>query len=105
MHSWLLFMNMRSKLIIISLVFLIISIIWTVPYYGFYTLMRFTITITSIFIALKYKDKHAISLIYWAIAIIFNPLIPVYLDKVIWKIMDFIIACMYLKELKGSINE
>lgn len=104
MRSWL-FMNILSKLIAISLVFLIVSIIWTVPYYGFYTLMRFTITITSIFIALKYKDKHAISLIYWAIAIIFNPLIPVYLDKVIWKIMDFIIACMYLKELKGSINE
>ncbi len=104
MHSWL-FMNILSKLIAISLVFLIVSIIWTVPYYGFYTLMRFTITITSIFIALKYKDKHAISLIYWAIAIIFNPLIPVYLDKVIWKIIDFIIACIYLKELKGSVND
>ncbi len=104
MRSWF-FMNILSKFIIISLVFLIVSIIWTVPYYGFYTLLRFTITITSIFIALKYKDKHTISLIYWAIAIIFNPLIPVYLDKVIWKIMDFIIACIYLKELKSSINE
>lgn len=71
---------------------------------GYYTLLRIIITIASIGIILV-EIKNGIN--FWTIAfgliaVLFNPLIPIYLnDKEIWKIIDIICAFIFI--IKGLI--
>lgn len=59
---------------------------------GFYVLLRWTIFIISIIVAYNfYKSKtNAWALIFAAVAILFNPIAPIYLSKSTWVIFDFI---------------
>jgi len=66
--------------------------------YGYYILLRWVVTISALFsawVAYNSEDK------FWpflmgGIAILFNPIIPVYLTKEIWVVIDFIIAIVFL---------
>lgn len=97
----------KNKLILISVIFLTISVFFTIPFYGFYTLLRLIISITSTIIALQFhnKNKQNYALIYWGIMLIFNPIIPIYLNKILWKIIDLLVIYMFLKELEVEQHE
>ncbi len=69
--------------------------------YGYYTFLRLFITCSSIYISLSYKENDNNKLNIWVvifliIAILFNPIFPIYLDKESWKIIDFFVAGLYL---------
>ena len=66
--------------------------------YGYYTLLRWVVTISALFsawVANNSEDKFWVFLM-GGIAILFNPIIPVHLTKEIWVIIDLIVAILFL---------
>lgn len=65
--------------------------------YGFYTLLRLVVCGTSCYIAFFAFEgqRKIIAYITGFIALLFNPIIPIHLDKELWAIIDFI-AAIYL---------
>jgi len=65
--------------------------------YGYYILLRWIIFISSIIIAIDfYKSKFlSWTLIFSGVAILFNPIAPIYLNKSTWIVFDFISACLF----------
>lgn len=88
-------MDNKSKNIatIISVVLLILSVIGRWPY-GFYTLLRIIVFGTTVYLSwLAYRnEKQSWAWVFGFIALIFNPLIPLYLDRDLWKAIDLIVA-------------
>jgi len=70
--------------------------------YGYYTLLRIVICILAGFTAYTalVSDKKPWLWIFGAIAILFNPIIPIYFDKEIWIFLDAITAIMFIISLK-----
>jgi len=65
--------------------------------YGFYVLLRWTITGSALVIAYGfYESKIAHwALVFGGIAFLFNPIFPIYLDKQTWVIIDLIVAIIF----------
>lgn len=66
---------------------------------GYYTVVRFAATIAAIAVIVKEYDKEFTPwiIIFGLIAIVFNPIFPVYLnDKSIWMGIDFIAGILFL---------
>jgi len=95
------------SLLIVATVTLFIAIIPIWPY-GFYTLLRLLVCGISGYAAYKSKqikslEAHKVSLII--IAVLFNPLFPVYLVRTIWTPIDIGISIYFIvliKKLKGE---
>ena len=68
--------------------------------YGFYTLLRLIITITSaIIIFYTYKSAGGINeilIIFALILILYNPIFPVHLTREIWMPINFITSGIYI---------
>jgi len=81
----------------ISTIMLILAIptFWA---YGYYVLLRWVVTISAVFLlSLAYESKKTLWLFLMGmIAILFNPIIPVHLDKETWVVIDFIVAIIFL---------
>ncbi|MBI9073352.1 MAG: hypothetical protein JEY94_17250 [Melioribacteraceae bacterium] len=66
--------------------------------YGYYTFLRIAITIVSGIFAFQNFEKMDTQnnkiwmIIFGAIVILFNPLIPIYLSKGTWAIIDILVA-------------
>jgi len=86
--------NIASAISIIMLL-LAIPTFWA---YGYYVLLRWVVTISAVFLlSLAYESKKT----FWffsmgIVAILFNPIIPVHLDKETWVMIDFITAILFL---------
>ncbi len=65
--------------------------------YDFYILLRWVISISSIVVAWGfYKSKlTAWTLVFGAIAFLFNPVAPIYLNKASWTLIDFVSAILF----------
>jgi len=65
--------------------------------YDFYTLLRWIVCIVSIYVAYGfYKSKlNSWVFIFSAIAVLFNPIYPVHLDKSSWVSIDFISSILF----------
>ena len=66
---------------------------------GYYTFLRIVITIGSIAILIKevQKDVNLIGIAFIVLAILFNPIIPIYLyKKSIWMPIDIFSGFMFL---------
>ena len=88
---------MNIKLLCIAsgvLLLLAIPSIWP---YDFYILLRWFISISSIIVAYGfYKSKlTGWTFVFGAIAFLFNPLIPIYLNKSSWVGIDLICAILF----------
>ncbi|MFC1593654.1 DUF6804 family protein [Candidatus Neomarinimicrobiota bacterium] len=84
-------MNIRTG-ILIGIGILLLAIM-PLPY-GFYTLTRIYICLLTGFLAYK-SWKNNLSSWMWIfgiIAIVFNPIIPIFLDRSLWAIIDIITA-------------
>ncbi|PJA02021.1 hypothetical protein COX73_02995 [bacterium (Candidatus Gribaldobacteria) CG_4_10_14_0_2_um_filter_36_18] len=81
----------------ISVVLLLLAIpaIWP---YGYYVFLRWLVTASALFLIwVAYNLKKTFWLFLMGIvAILFNPIIPVHLDKETWVIIDFIVAILFL---------
>lgn len=65
--------------------------------YGYYQFLRIVITATAIVncIHIYRLENKAVIIIYLIVAIIFNPLIPIYFGKSIWIGIDLVIAIFF----------
>ena len=69
--------------------------------YGYYTFLRIlTLIALLIFLyqhwVLTGEPLSIINIIIGIIIILFNPFIPIYLDKATWRIFDFVCGCILL---------
>lgn len=65
--------------------------------YGYYTLLRIIVTIVAgitAFIASE-QENQIWMIMFGAIVILFNPIIPIYLDKDTWVVIDIIVAILF----------
>ena len=87
------------------------SIVWIIPAaallialaplpYGYYTLLRIVVCGSAALIAYKqFQKERLVSLwvvLMIGVAILFNPFLPIYLDREIWAPIDVITAAIFL---------
>ena len=89
------FVFMRALVIV-----LLIAATQNLPY-DYYTLLRFIVTGVSAYgIYFAYQHKKQIWLwVFIIIAVLFNPISPIYLDKAIWVFIDYIVAAVFFVSL------
>ena len=90
--------NIASVIAILMLLLAIPSGIWP---YGYYIILRWVVFGTALFILwTAYKLKRNTWIwIMGAIALLFNPIAPIHLNKETWVIIDFIVAGIFLISL------
>lgn len=83
----------KNIVITISVIFLLLAMLegWA---YGFFTLLRCVVFGTSAYLTwLAYThEKEEWSWVFGFIAILFNPIIPIYLYRELWVIIDLLVA-------------
>ena len=81
---------------IISGVLLLLGILNIWPY-GYYTILRWVVSGTSIFNAVGFSKSKMTGwvLVFGALAFLFNPIFPVYLNKSSWVGIDLITAVLF----------
>ncbi len=79
--------------------------------YGFFTILRFVVFSSTAYVAyLAYEEqKEGWVWFMGAIAVLFNPFIPIYLTREVWVVIDglvgfFLFSSIYLLNLK-RVNE
>ena len=87
----------KNIVMIISAIFLLLALLeeWA---YGFFTLLRWVVFGSSAYLtwlAHKYETGDW-RWIFGFIALLFNPIIPVYLYRELWVIIDFLVAVFLL---------
>ena len=88
-------MNMKW-LCIASGIILIAAIIPSWPY-NYYVFLRWAIFISAIITAYGFYNSKLTgwTLVFGAVAILFNPIIPVYLTRQIWTPIDLVAGILY----------
>lgn len=83
----------KNIAIIISVILLFLAMIEGLPY-GFFTLLRLVIFGTTVYLSwLAYKSEQRIWVwLFGFIALVFNPLLPFYLGRDLWVIIDLLVA-------------
>jgi len=77
--------------------------------YGYYTLLRWVVTTSAIFLV---YISHQLEKKFWLflmaiIALLFNPIAPIHLDKETWAIIDLVVAIIFLAsifKIKSGLN-
>ena len=66
--------------------------------YGFYKILRVIVSLAAlVMLAYEYKSRNFVFFIYlFLILIFFNPLIPIYLDKSTWQVLDPLAGLYFL---------
>jgi len=66
--------------------------------YGYYTILRWITCRTSILVVLQAFEKNInwAKVIFIIIAILFNPLVPIYLSRSTWIPLDIITAIFFI---------
>lgn len=86
---------MEKPYVFVAIAALLLIALLPLPY-GYYTFLRLTVTISAAFAIYSFwEDTPWLAWIFISVAILFNPLIPVYLDRQIWAILDVITAGIF----------
>jgi len=88
--------NFMKYFIILSIFMLFAAIVeWP---YGYYALLRWITCITSILLAFQVFEKNIdwAKVVFIVIAILFNPLAPIYLSRSIWIPLDIVTAILFI---------
>lgn len=90
--------NIASVIAILMLLLAIPSGVWP---YGYYILLRWVITGVAVFVwwIASELERKGWSWVMIGIAILFNPLMPIHLNKETWVIIDFIVAILFLASI------
>ena len=102
--------NSLALFFLIPAALLIIAPLVSFPY-GFYTLLRLIVSVTAGFI-IYYSYKGAkgineITVIFSLILILYNPIIPVHLNREIWMPINFVTSGIYIYgfyKIKKTLN-
>lgn len=90
-------LNIIKTLGIISIVILLGALLPDLPY-GYFQFLRWVVTLTAIFYTYRAysTSKTALTVVSALIAILFNPIAPIYLEREIWRVVDLITAGLIL---------
>jgi len=93
-------MNMKN-LCILSGILLLLAIPSGWPY-GYYIFLRWTIFVSSIVIANRFNRARLTTwvFVFGALAFLFNPIIPVYLNKLSWVAIDLVSATLFFMSIR-----
>lgn len=92
---------MKHLKLILALLFLLC--LSPMPY-GFYSLVRFVAMIAFAIYAYIYHEKKSnkLAVAFLSLAILFQPLLPIYIGRTLWNIVDVLVAIflivLYIKE-------
>ena len=92
-------------LLLVAALMLCRAVIPTLPY-GFYTLLRLVVCGVAAYAAFKLKSNPSLSGNFIPLiitAVLFNPLIPVHLTRLIWLVID-LAGAVYFLTLSKKIN-
>jgi hypothetical protein len=83
--------------IAISIVALVLGALGQWPY-GFFVLLRFVVCATAIYLGFCAKEiRRPFWLVtMWGIALLFNPIVPVHMNRSDWQVLDFLIAILLM---------
>lgn len=98
---------MKILAIIISIILLITAFIDLHVGIAYYQILRWLVTIGAILCGIKYYQakQQSLFIIFCIIAVLFNPIAPIYLGKSLWKIVDIIASIIFgISSLKISKN-
>lgn len=91
---------MKPFTIILSIILLITATADLGLGIGYYQILRLTVTIGAVIWALQFNNKNQnLFITFCIIAIFFNPIAPIYLDRGLWQIIDFITAIIFILPL------
>jgi len=81
---------------IASGILLLLAILSGWPY-GYYIFLRWVVFITSIVVADGFYKARLTGwvFVFGALAFLFNPIMPIYLNKSSWVLIDFIVAILF----------
>lgn len=88
----------KNFLTIIASTFLFIALSDGLPY-GYFTLLRFVVCIIGAYLAYKIYEDNKESLLVWLfgfIAILFNPIIVIHLQREQWWVIDLIVGIFFV---------
>lgn len=88
----------QKTLTIIASGFLFIALFDGLPYV-YFTLLRFIVCAVGVYLAYNIHEDNKGSLWVWAfagIAVLFNPIIPIYLQRGQWMVIDLIIGIFFV---------
>jgi hypothetical protein len=85
------------KYFVILTIFMLFGAVAEWPY-GYYTILRWITCITSIIVVLQAFEKNIdwAKVVFIVIAILFNPLAPIYLSRSIWISLDIITGILFI---------
>jgi hypothetical protein len=94
-------MNKKKNMALtIASIFLLLALLdgWQ---YGFFTILRFVVFFTTAHVAyLAYKEqKEGWVWFMGAIAVLFNPFIPIYLTREVWVVIDGVIGTLLITSI------
>lgn len=71
--------------------------VFSLPY-GYYMLLRVIVFVSALYLISQNKNEWLY--IFLGIAILFNPILPIYLSKTIWIPIDIAVGILYLFNYK-----
>ncbi len=87
---------MKNFLIIVAVLLLITAFANLHAGYSYYQILRWMVTICAgLFCFNCYNKNTTLFIVFFIIAILFNPVVPIYLDKDVWRIIDIITAIIF----------
>jgi len=91
---------------IIATILLVVAIPSGLPY-GYYVFLRWAITAAALYIAWASYELKQIpwTWIFGIVAILFNPIIPVYLNKETWVVFDLVAILVFISVFFIKIKE
>ena len=97
--------EMIFKVVKIVIAALLLLAIASLPI-GYYTFLRIVVCIASVVLCVVYfKNIKSLAIIFGVIAILFNPILPIYLSKEIWIPIDVITAIVYTVSVFISVEK
>jgi len=94
--------TLKKILLAASLILLGLGVFLELPY-GFYTLLRLVVCITGVYLGwLAYqKQKWGWFTVFALLALLFNPLVVVHLERELWVVIDLIAGVILLASAWG----
>ena len=91
----------RKIAVIASVIMLLLAVPSLFPY-GYFQLLRWVVAGTAVYSGyLSYKlNNKAWIWVMGIIAVLFNPIVPIHLEKEMWVVIDVIVAVLMLTSLR-----
>jgi len=87
---------MSLKIIKIAVAAVLLIALASLPI-GYYTFLRIVVCIAGVILGVAYfESKRLLSIVFVAVAILFNPILPIYLSREIWIPIDIITAILFI---------